>query len=251
LRILECAQGSPEWVDARLGVPTASQFHRILAPSSLKPSSQRGGYMDQLLAEWILGDPCDADASSFMDRGTALEDDAVLRYEIEQGVDVRRVGFCTADADPVVGCSPDFLVGDDGGGEIKCPSAKVHVGYLLGASSVKYRLQVQGALWITGRKWWDWYSYSPVMPPAQVRHERDEEAIAALAAALNTFCTHLEVAKQALRDKGCVSAIDRRRGLEAADKARQDDLAAELFPDDDHVAPAVQRPAIDPEDIPF
>ena len=53
--VLNCKQGSDEWIQARLGIPTASQFHRIITPKTMKPAASAEGYIDQLVAEYLLG----------------------------------------------------------------------------------------------------------------------------------------------------------------------------------------------------
>lgn len=189
--VLNCRQGSEEWTEARLGIPTASQYHRIITPKTGKFSSQADGYAHELLAEELLGHPVDEGASDFMARGTALEKSAIDFYEFQNDVNTTRVGFILRD-DKLTGCSPDRLVGDDGGLEIKCPSAKVHVGYMLGRDADDYRCQVQGALWLTGRAWWDWLSYNPELAPVLTRFERDEAFIGKLAAAVDQFINYLD-----------------------------------------------------------
>ena len=194
---LDCAQGSPEWHAARLGIPTASNFGRIITPGG-KPSSAADGYMHELLAERMLGLPLNAESVDFMERGKALEMHAADYYELQRGVDTEAVGFVLTD-DRRAGCSPDRFVGGEGGLEIKCPSPAVHVGYLLdGGISDKYRPQVQGALWITGRWWWDTLSYHPDLPSALVRVERDAEFITALESAVVAFCDRLDAACERL-----------------------------------------------------
>lgn len=188
--ILNCEQGSDEWKRARLGIPTASQLHKVLTPRTGKLSSQADGYAHELLAEEMLGHPLDDAASDFMTRGTLLEKSAVEFYEFQRDLRTQKVGFILRD-DRRTGCSPDRLVGDDGGLEIKCPSAKVHVGYMLGQDADTYKCQVQGALWITGRAWWDWLSYNPELPPVLIRFERDEEFISKLASAVDQFIEYL------------------------------------------------------------
>jgi len=185
------AQGSREWIQARLGIPTASQFHRIISSKTMKPSASAGGYLYELVAERIIGESLDELVTAYMERGAALEDEAVKFYELQRNLDTERVGFCLRD-DGRVGCSPDRLVGGDGGLEIKCPSAKTHVGYLIGEPQNEYRAQVQGCLWITGRDWWDWLSFHPDMPPALIRFRRDEEFIAALDEAMSEFLGRLD-----------------------------------------------------------
>lgn len=218
---VDCVQGSADWANARLGIPTASQFARILTPAKLGYSSAAVAYINELLAEWVLGCPLDAGASAYMDRGTSMEPDARKWYAFTKGVEPRTVGVCLTD-DRKVGCSPDFLVGDDGGGEIKCPSAKIHVGYLLGDVAEEHRSQVQGNLWVTGREWWDVISYSPVMPCACVRAYPDPDYQHALTEALGRFCRELEAARERLIALGCQSAQERRvasREAEDADSA--------------------------------
>ena len=194
---LDFAQGSPEWHAARLGIPTASNFGRILTPGG-KLSASADTYMHELIAERMLGFPLNAGSVDFMERGKALEEQAVAFYELQRGVDTEQVGFVLTD-DRRAGCSPDRFVGLDGGLESKCPSPAVHVGYLLdGGISDKYRPQVQGALWMTGRWWWDTLSYHPDLPPALVRVERDAEYITAIEVAVSAFCDRLDAACERL-----------------------------------------------------
>jgi len=200
--LLDVAQGSPEWIAARVGIPTASQFGRILTPKTMKLGAGAKTYMMELLAEWMIGAALDGEVTAFMERGTELEDKAVEFYEFQREVETTAVGFCLTD-DGRCGASPDRLVGEDGGLEIKCPSATVHVSYLMGDMG-KYNAQIQGGMWVTGRQWWDFLSYNPEMPPALVRVERDEEFIGKLADAMETFLDDLDAAKQKMRALGYV-----------------------------------------------
>ncbi len=203
----ECPQGGSAWHKARLGIPTASSFDKILTPSTRKLSTQADGYMRTLLAEWVLGEPAGADASQFMDRGTELEPEARAWYAYEREAAVLEVGIVLRD-DRMAGASPDGLVGDDGTLEIKCPGAATHVGYLLdgGAGLRGYFSQVQGAMWLTGRQWTDILSYHPTMPAVVVRIARDEEYIAALDSAVSNFVALLLRQRARLLDLGCVAA---------------------------------------------
>lgn len=204
--ILKVKQGSPEWIEARLGIPSASQFSRIVTATG-KMSGQAEAYMHELLAESLLGEPADNFSNGFMQRGSEQEQEAVRLYEFQREVDVERVGFCLRD-DKRAGCSPDGLVGPDGGIEIKCPAAKTHVGYLLNSPDSSYKAQVQGCLWITERKWWDIFSYNPFMAPAIVRCTRDEEFIGKLANAMDEFLDKFDVAKAKLKEMGAVPVSD-------------------------------------------
>lgn len=219
MRIIECAQGSPEWRAARLGIPTASQFSRILTPTKLEYAKGAETYIRELLAEWLTGEPQDEGGSGWTDRGTGMEDEARAWYEAQYDVTVRQVGFCVSD-DGTVGCSPDGLVGDDGGLEIKCPAAKTHIGYLLDPMSLvaDYRHQIQGGLYVTGRKWWDVVSYSPIMPAVVVRRWPETDYHGSLGSVLDLFTKTLGEHKAALAAKGCKPAAERR----AEAKARED-----------------------------
>jgi len=125
-----------------------------------------------------------------------MEEEAVSFYELQRDCETVKVGFITND-EGTIGASPDRLVGEDGLLEIKVPKESTHVSYLLKkAVDQAYYPQVQGQLWVSGRKWVDILSYHPEMPPALIRVERDEEFIAFLQSAVVEFSSALE--KQAV-----------------------------------------------------
>lgn len=192
MKVHDCIQGTPEWLKLRAGIPTASQFDMILTKSG-KPSQSAERYLLTLLAERIMGHPIDDHISMWMRRGSQLEQDAVAFYELQRDLETVPVGFVTNDA-VTWGASPDRFVGDEGCLEVKCPKEYIHLGYLLqsGTAYDAYKVQVQGQMWITGRKWVDVLSYHPEMPWALFRTERDEKFIEALEAAVTTFSMELE-----------------------------------------------------------
>ena len=197
---LDVAQGTPDWLDARLGIPTASNMDRILTPKGLKPSASQRTYLHQLVAERIVGRTLDVNEETiWQGRGTELEAEAAAYYELTRGVTLETVGFCLRD-DRRAGCSPDRLAGADGLVEIKCPSAVVHIGYLLDGPGDAYRLQVQGQLWVTGRAWVDFLSFCPGLPEVLLRVERDSEALAALDEAVPDFCDRVDAAEVRVRE---------------------------------------------------
>ena len=210
MKIIDCVQGEEKWHKAKLGVPSASNFSKIITPKKLQPAKTAETYMYQLLAEWIIGQSCGGFNNQVMERGTELEDEARKMYELIHGVKVKQVGFCTTD-DGRVGCSPDGLIGDDGGLEIKCPMAPGHVKYLLDAIANKgqaellyseYRLQVQGSLFVTKLDWWDIVSYAPGMPLVVYRVEPEDYVQRALENNLIIFTQQLEIFKQRLIENG-------------------------------------------------
>lgn len=112
-----------------------------------------------------MGYPMQSFSGGALEQGSILEGEALPWYEFSTGEKIQRVGFCVTE-DGRVGCSPDGLIGENGGVEIKCPSPHVHLGYLLGGVIPKeYIAQVQGALLVTQRKWWKFISYNRNFPP--------------------------------------------------------------------------------------
>lgn len=75
-------QGTPEWLNIRAGIPTASSFDRIVTPGG-KPSKSAEPYMLTLLAERIMGHPVREHISFWMERGSQMEADAVGFYEFQ------------------------------------------------------------------------------------------------------------------------------------------------------------------------
>jgi len=184
MRCINCEQGTDEWLASRLGIPSASMYAKIITTQG-KWSTQADSYINQLVAEKLTGETTPFYQNEHMIRGTELEPDARQLYEFITGSEVQQVGFCLHDT-LEAGASPDGLIGEDGGLEIKCPAPATHVEYLRGDKlPSKYKQQVMGCLWITGREWWDFMSYHPNMKPLIVRVERDEDYIAELEACVS------------------------------------------------------------------
>lgn len=195
-------QGSPEWLAARLGIPTASEFSKILTPTG-KVSTQAKGYANKLLAEILTGAPVQTfEKTPWMERGNELEQEAADYYSLINGVELEKVGFCTNDA-RTYGCSPDRLIGEDGGLEIKVVAPHTMIEYLLtGKLDMDYYPQIQGCMLVTGRKWWDWIAYCPNMPELVIKVERNDEYISALDTSLKDFNTKLQIDRQILVNRG-------------------------------------------------
>lgn len=200
LRIIDCAQGSPQWHAARAGIPTASEFATVQA-------SGRGGgesvtrrkYMLTLLGERMTGQVADGYSNAHMERGHAMEPDARRLYAFAQDVDPILVGFMRRD-DVQAGASPDSLVGDDGLLEIKTKLPHLQLDVLLrDAVPAEHVQQLQGQLWISGRAWVDFVSYWPGLPLFVKRVDRDEVAIARIAAAVQEFNAELETMEARIR----------------------------------------------------
>lgn len=192
--VITCEQGTEEWHRARLGIPTASEFSTVMAKGQGKT---RATYMRKLAGEIITGQPAESYSNDHMERGKGMEAEARAAYEFLTDATVEEIGFIRTDA---AGCSPDGLVGLDGGVEIKTKLPHLLIEcHERGTMPPEHRAQVQGALWITGREWWDFVAYWPGMPAFICRETRDEEYIANLAKEVDAFNVDLAALVERIR----------------------------------------------------
>lgn len=190
-------QGTQAWLQARLGVPSASRFGDVVTPVKLDLAAGAMKYLDELMAEWLLGAPLPDMRSAWMLRGEEMQGEAAAAYTLLTDNDIRAPGFCTTD-DGRYGATPDCFVGEDGCVELKCPSPAVHVRYLRGGQvPQEYVPQVLGQLLVTKRWWCDFVSYYPGLPLFVVRVERDvwRLRLVDLEDAIDAFCAELDAAK--------------------------------------------------------
>jgi hypothetical protein len=201
MEILTCEQGSEEWIRARIGIPTASEFHTVLAKGRDGGDSKtRRTYMLKLAGELLTGEPMDSFGNVHTERGKELEPDARNLYAFMRDCEPQLVGFIRNGRK---GCSPDSLVGNDGMVEIKTKLPHLQVDCLL-ANRVppEHRAQCQGALWVAEREWIDFVSYWPTLPLFVVREYRDEEYLAKLAPAVDQFNEELAEMVERIRSYG-------------------------------------------------
>lgn len=193
MKIIDCEQGSSKWFTARCGVVTASEVDALLTPS-FAPRNGRGveRYFYRKLAEKVMGYSAASLNTFAMDNGSIVEKIARPWYAFDRGVPVKTVGFCLSD-DGRCGASPDGLVGEDGGLEIKAPTPPIHLSYLFaGKVPDDYLPQVHFSLWVTKRKWWDFVSYNTDLPPLVVRVYPEEAIQGAIRATLEAFLAKLD-----------------------------------------------------------
>lgn len=224
-------QGSAEWFELRRGIPTASEFSVVMSegradgtmPNAMidalvkegvsasqlaaavkaaksknsNPAAMRAKYLDRLAAEIVTGQPDpDSYTNAAMQRGQEMEAEARAYYALTYAP-VRRVAFVKNGR---AGASPDSLVGDTGGLEIKTAMPTVHLPRLRsGKLPPEHKAQVQGNLWISEREWWDFMSYWPGLPPLIVRVYRDEPYIAQMAKAVDALNADVDNIVNALR----------------------------------------------------
>ena len=184
-------QGSTEWLEARAGILTASTIGQLITAKTIKPAmnDRSRGLCQTLIAERITGHVEPVFPNRAMTRGTLLEPEARRIYAEQTGQDVGEVGFARLDTDTyTLGSSPDGLVGETGGIEIKSPSAKVHVATVLSGAIPDYnRAQVQAFLHVTGREWCDFISYLPGEPLCIIRDYPDQRWQKAIVSAAEQF----------------------------------------------------------------
>ncbi len=191
LEIFNCAQGTDEWIKARLGIPTASMFSDATAkvgPRGGIPKT-RQTYMWKLAGEIITGKQMDSYTNSSMDRGREREAEARRLYALLNDVEPVQVGFIR---NGNCGCSPDALIGNEGMYETKDAAAHIQIERLLkGVLPSQHRAQCQGQLMVAQRQWVDFMSHCNGLPPLIVRVDRDERYIAELRIGINQFVDEL------------------------------------------------------------
>lgn len=182
------SQRDEAWFARRAGKFTGSRFGDLMATTKTGPAASRRNLIVTLAVERITGACVETYQNSAMQRGIDLEDQARSAYEVLTGELADLIDFIDHPEVPNCGVSPDGLIGDMGLVEVKCPaSIAKHADALTeGAHAKEYAWQIQGQLWVTGRRWCDAVSYDPRFPEylqlAIVRVQRDEEAIKKLVA---------------------------------------------------------------------
>lgn len=167
-------QGTDEWKRLRLGKFTASDFHILMGDSQTKKT-----ILLKKAAERITGELSDSDGftSIHTERGMELESIAREIYSVMSFNDVVEVGFI--ELNEIIGCSPDGLIGEEGGLEIKCKDNHNHLYAVINNYiAPEHRTQCQFNMYVTGRKWWDYCLYNKSFSKLHIiRIERDNSYI--------------------------------------------------------------------------
>jgi hypothetical protein len=188
IEIIDCAQGTPEWFQARLGIPTASNFAIVMREKGKGEngsSVQRAELLNKLAGELLTGEPMESYSNSYMERGQALEDEARTMYAFMRDAEPQQVGFIR---NGQKGASPDSLIGANGGLEIKIAIPHIQIARLRrGTLPPEHKAQVQGNISVAEREFWDFTSYCPKLPPLIIRVYRDEAYIKHLEECIDIF----------------------------------------------------------------
>ena len=143
-------QRTEEWHKKRTGYVSGSRAGAILG---LSKWADRNSVMRDMVRAYF-GAEREFNGNEATEHGNKYEPLAIQDYELETKHEVQSAGFITNPDIDWIGISPDGLVGDDGGVEIKCP-------YRGGIQTLEdkpdYLCQCYLSLIVTGRKWWDFY----------------------------------------------------------------------------------------------
>jgi hypothetical protein len=199
-------QHSPEWYAIKCGILSASNISKIITPAKMQPVTTKDGsptaYMYELLAQRITNYIEPTFQSFDMQRGNEEEVLARALYS-EKIAPVQEMGFVTNDEwGFTLGCSPDGLVGEDGGIQFKSRANKYQVETILNDGKMpEYLLQIQTELLVTRRKWWDFGSYSNGMSLAVYRMYPDPVVQDAIVAGARAFHERLDALMKVYAEK--------------------------------------------------
>lgn len=153
----ELIQGTDEWFSVRSGKFTASKDFQQLVTG--KTDTYRK-LIRKKAAERITGQVVQSEYSNAnMQRGNELEAQAIEAFELQTSKTIQKIGF--VENSEWAGASPDGLIGDTEGIEIKCKDVHTHLDCFVDGYDTAYKWQIQGNLFITGRKSWYFASYNP------------------------------------------------------------------------------------------
>lgn len=206
-RVIDCAQGTPEWLKARAGRLCASDAAAMLSTIKSGEAAARRDLRTKIVLERLTGGPLeDGFVSPDMQRGKDLEADAVAAYEGATGNLVQRVGFFAHPTLPL-GYSPDGVIGSLEGEftllECKVPRSATHLRNLRdGVVPSDYLPQLTHALYLTGAKAIDFCSFDPRFPePLRlflVRVKREDVDIDGYAKKVAAFLSEIEAEYNAI-----------------------------------------------------
>lgn len=196
-------QGSLDWLEARLGLITASEMKLLLTPLGKAANNEKSrAHLFELAAQRITRNVEPSYVSDDMLRGQVDEIAARELYGARIAP-VHECGFITRTfGDVTIGYSPDGLVGDFGLIECKSRSARFQVETILdGSVPDEFMAQIQTALLVTGREWLDFVSYCGGLPmfvhrvePCQQWKDRILECATAAEARIRSMVDDFEFA---------------------------------------------------------
>lgn len=198
---LDVEQGSDEWIAARRGIPTASEFKNMIVRNKKGDGFGVGAqtYMMKVLSERFDCLEPEEFKSADMQRGHDMEEEARESYQFITGNSCEVVGFAK---NFDCGASPDSLVDFNGLLEIKTKAPHLQMKVLVAGEVPKeHEAQIQGQLWVTERTWCDFVSYWPGLPLFIKRVERDENLIEKIRDCAEEFNAELDKLEARIREE--------------------------------------------------
>lgn len=192
----EIIQGTPEWLQLRLGHVTASRVADIMAKTKTGPSASRQNYLIELAIQRVTNVVEESYKNEAMIRGTEEEPKARQAYELLTETFVEEVPFVKHKTIEWFGCSPDGIIKNNDGTynllEIKNPNSATHWSYIKeGEPPTKYKIQMMAQMACTGAQWCDFFSYDSRMPEGSrhflKRMMRDNKFIEEMEKEVKTF----------------------------------------------------------------
>ena len=199
MRFVDCEQNSAKWIWARTGRITASRIFDLMA--TLKrggEAASRRDYRAELIAERLTGKAETRYVSKEMRYGREQEPFARTAYEIRTENIVDQVGFVFHPRLDFSGASPDGLIREDGGLELKCPKTTTHLAYMAaGIVPKEYEYQMLWNMACAEREWWDFASFDARLPEKLrlfiVRMPRDEARIGEIEREVMTLNNEMDI----------------------------------------------------------
>lgn len=190
-------QGTADWHAQRLGKVTASRVADVIGKTKTGWGAGRANYAAELIVERLTKTPTPAFINDAMRWGTETEPLARAAYASTKGVTVYETSFVDHPEIAMSGASPDGLIGGDGLVELKCPNTATHLDTLLSETiPSKYLTQMAWQMACTGRKWCDFVSFDPRLPPHLClyvrRVPRDEALIMSLESEVTDFLAEID-----------------------------------------------------------
>lgn len=177
-------QRSAEWLEARKGRITGSRVGAILG---LSPYATRNDVMREMVRDYF-GAEKEFTGNAATEYGTDREEAARADFMLSTGAEVQEVGLLVHPVYEWLAASPDGLIGEDSGIEIKCPySGKLKPL----AEQPHYEAQIQLCMEITNRDSWVYYAWTDGKDHMEIV-SRDKEWFSLVLPNLQAFMAEFE-----------------------------------------------------------
>lgn len=192
------AQKSGEWFAARAGKVTGSELGNLITDKGAIRGWKTGipnSYLHRKLAERWRGMALQSFQGNYQTEQGELNEERARRYFASiLEADIEQVGGIESD-DGRLWCSPDGVIGESTGLEIKAPNLDTHIGWMLEGQAVpeEHVLQVQFSLFVSGWKMWRFLSYVKDAAHLAVTVEPDPELQETIGDALAEFTDRFEI----------------------------------------------------------